>query len=123
MKIIYLPSDPNGRKASLDDFFAGSHDVDELRSYAASEVIVPIQREIVNNIPYRETPKGIIWNKPTRDGELLTAMTNFTARITAEVIEDDGAEQNRYFEIEAFCLGRHYNFAVASATFASLNWV
>ncbi len=44
---------------------------------------------------------GISYVKPTSDGSVAeVALTNFTARIVAEISEDDGAEVVRSFEID-----------------------
>ena len=43
---------------------------------------------------YRETERGIVWEKPTADGDTTPVLlTNFTATITAVTTRDDGAEQ------------------------------
>ncbi len=49
-------------------------------------------------------------------------LTNFTARIVADVAEDDGAELKRYFEIEARCSERHARFNVPAAKFNTMGW-
>ena len=51
--------------------------------------------------PYRETERGLVYLKPTMDGDVPVQLTNFGARIIADVIRDDGQEQSRYFEVEA----------------------
>ncbi len=51
--------------------------------------------------PYGATPDGLVWHKPTRNGTEEVLLTNFTAHITADTVEDDGAERRRRFEIEA----------------------
>jgi len=50
-------------------------------------------------------------------------LTNFTARIVADVIEDDGAETRHHFEIEGRKNGRVARFSVPASSFASMNWV
>ncbi len=58
------------------------------------------------------------WLKPTRDGAVPTPLTNFTARIVADVAEDDGAEVERAFEIEASLNGRSIRGRVPAARFS-----
>jgi len=72
--------------------------------------------------PYLETPDGITWNKPVRDGTLPTRLTNFTARILSDVTEDDGVERRIQFEVEATLRGRPVRFQVPAGNFNSLNW-
>jgi hypothetical protein len=73
--------------------------------------------------PYRMTPNGLMWLKRTREGEIETPLTNFTARIVSDIIEDDGAESRRTFEVEVELNGRYSIFTVPAASFAGMNWV
>src|SRR5216684_4009990 len=50
-------------------------------------------------------------------------LSNFTARITAEIRRDDGIDSTREFEIEARLGGQTHRLVVAAAQFASLKWV
>ena len=52
-----------------------------------------------------------------------TLLTNFTARIMAEVVNDDGSETTRLFEIEAGLGGRRRLFTVPAKEFARMDWV
>ena len=72
--------------------------------------------------PYEATPGGLIWNKDTSGEIVLTPLTTFTAKIVGQVLEDDGAETRRLFEIEAVLRGRTYRFQVPSGQFATMNW-
>ena len=49
-------------------------------------------------------------------------MTNFTAQIVGDVVEDDGAEQWRRFEIEAELSGRRSVFTVPAERFFGMGW-
>jgi len=49
-------------------------------------------------------------------------LTNFNARIVSEVVEDDGAESRRLFEIEASLGNRSFHFSIPAFQFAALNW-
>src|SRR5262249_28770856 len=59
----------------------------------------------------------------TQNGLVAEPLTNFTARIVAQVVEDDGVERSLRFEIEAQRGERTYCFSVPAASFASLSWV
>lgn len=49
-------------------------------------------------------------------------MTNFTATIVADVLEDDGVEQKRLFEIEASLNGRTRRFLLPTPEFVAMRW-
>jgi hypothetical protein len=72
--------------------------------------------------PYRETSHGLIWDRPTRNGVEPTALTNVTARIAADIIEDDGAEEHRLVEIEARLDEVVKTFVMPISHFAGMNW-
>ena len=71
---------------------------------------------------YRQTELGIDWLRRTKDGDVWVPLTNFTARIVADITLDDDVETTKTFEIEAILLGRVTRFAIPSHQFASLNW-
>lgn len=72
--------------------------------------------------PYEETSAGLVWHKPTQSGTVRTLLTNFPARIVADVAEDDGAEVRRQFEMSATLDGRPHRFAVPAERFAAMHW-
>ena len=78
--------------------------------------------EAEEKVTYRETERGLVWNKPTKDGSIQMPLTNFTARIVADIAADDGAEVQREYRIEARRGERHIQFNVPIATFDTLNW-
>ena len=63
-----------------------------------------------------------MWRKTTRDGSVETPLTNFSARIVADLLEDDGVEARRVFEVEATLEGRTQRFRVPAERFAGMNW-
>jgi hypothetical protein len=71
---------------------------------------------------YRETESGIEWFRKTDEAEVWLPLTNFRARITADVTVDDDVERTKIVEIEATLRGRSHRFAVPAADFAALNW-
>lgn len=125
VRAIYLPPGEGGAKQGVDEFLAAGNEVDELLSLATTELREPPQDEdedLTANVPYRATPGGLIWDKPTQNGSVPTPLTNFTARITADVSEDDGAEVRRYFGIEARLGERAVCFDVPAPKFAGMTW-
>ena len=121
MLLVYLPSAAGGHKRGVDDYFAAGHTVDELLEHATPEMKRP-PAEDKPALPYRATPAGLIWDKPTKNGPIPTQLTNFTAKITADVMEDDGAEVQRRFEVEAALEGCQYAFTIPSTQFAGMGW-
>jgi hypothetical protein len=73
--------------------------------------------------PYHSTPAGLVWRRQTASGLVNTPLTNFSAFIAAEVLEDDGAEVRRRFEVEARLNGARRRFMVGAEAFASMGWV
>jgi hypothetical protein len=119
--MIYLPAGEGGKKQGVDDYLAAEHSVDELLALSTRELREP-PREDRPRIPYRATESGLAWERPTQDGSVMTPLTNFTAKITRDVAEDDGAEVRRCFEIEAILNGRREVFSVPSSRFAGMGW-
>ena len=72
--------------------------------------------------PYEATPGGLLWNQETAEGIIQVPLSTFTALITGQVVEDDGAEMRRLLEIEAKQRQRTYHFQVASTQFTTMNW-
>jgi hypothetical protein len=125
VRVIYLPSGEGGSKQGVDDFLAAGNSVDDLLSLATTELKKPPPDEnedLTANVPYRATPGGLVWDRPTQNGSVPTPLTNFTARITADISEDDGAEVRRYFGIEANLGGRTTSFNVPAPRFAGMGW-
>jgi hypothetical protein len=63
-----------------------------------------------------------VWTRPTKDGSVETRLTNFVARITSDVVEDDGVEVRRRFEVEARLNGWCRRFTIPAETFPSMGW-
>jgi hypothetical protein len=76
----------------------------------------------VGPYPYEATPGGILWNKETAEGIIPTPLSTFTATITGQVVEDDGAETRRLLEIEATLRQRTYRFQVPAGRFTAMAW-
>jgi len=121
---IYLPPGADGNKQGVDDFLVAGNSVDDLIALATTELREPPRGEedAAPYVPYRETPHGLVWERPTREGPILTPLTNFNARIVSDVVEDDGAEQWRRFEIEAELNGRRSGFTVQAERFFGMGW-
>ena len=115
---LYLKNPKRFRK-SWDDAISNS------KPWASIEKEMDEKLHSVPNngaLPYVSTPAGIIWHKPVRDGEEEVRLTNFTARIIADIAEDDGVESKHSLEIEAKCNGRARTFGVPASGFTAMNW-
>lgn len=121
---IYLPPSEDARKTGLDDYLAAGHTVADLLALATSELRNPelADTDKHSDLPYKETEYGLVWLQTTRDGVVEKPLTNYTARIVAETIEDDGVETSLCFDIEAKCNGREYRFQVGASAFVAMNW-
>jgi hypothetical protein len=122
--LIYLPPGEGASKQGVDDYLASGCTIDDLLALATRELRDPLRDEEEGEHPlhYRATASGLVWDKPTQNGPVPTPLTNFTARITADVAEDDGAEVKRSFEIEATLNGRARRFNVPAAKFSGMGW-
>jgi hypothetical protein len=123
---VYLPGGPNGEKVGLDDFFAAGHTRDEVLALAEEELRPPPEEEEREGEhragPYRATPKGIIWSKPTQAGPVAVPLTNFVAKIVGDVAEDDGAEVRRLLEVRAALGTKVRDARLTPERFAAMGW-
>jgi hypothetical protein len=72
---------------------------------------------------YREHAGCIQMRRESKEGVVSwVTLTNFTARIVADITLDDDVETTKTFEIEATLCGRVTRFTIPSHQFASLNW-
>ena len=118
----------DGKRAKgIDDALVAGVPVEVLVRSAAHEGPTPEMNgqpspPTADGCCYRADRDGIVWLRPTRDGVLEQRLTNFVARITADVVEDDGVESHRHFEIEARLNGWRRQLSVPSDGFASMGW-
>ena len=120
--LIYLPVDPSGKKTGVDDYLVAGHTMDELLALATPTLRSLPKDATEHDQPYRATESGLWWHKPTQNGAVDVPLTNFTARITGNVAEDDGAEVRRRFDIEATLHGRSHLVSVPASQFADMRW-
>jgi hypothetical protein len=123
VQVVYLPPGVGGTKVGLDDYFVAGHSLQELMALATPELLAPpLEQEEDAGTPYQETAHGLVWLRPTKNGEVPTPLTNFSARIVGDVLEDDGAEVRRRFEIEAQLHGQTVRFTIPVADFPGMQW-
>lgn len=119
---IYLPSGAHAEKVGIDDYFAAGHTLDDVMALATPDLRSLHRDDRADDATYAATPAGLVWHKPTTNGPIPTPLTNFTAAIRGDIVEDDGAERRRMFEIEAALHGRPSTFQVPATQFAAMNW-
>jgi hypothetical protein len=73
-------------------------------------------------IPYLRAKDGLYRIKRSETGDTLTPLTNFDARVVADVLRDDGAERQNSLEMEARIGESIQRFTIPASSFASLNW-
>ena len=71
---------------------------------------------------YQATERGMVWNRRTADGISPVLLSNFTARITQDTVEEDGAETRRRFTIEATLHGQTTTFDCTASEFSGMEW-
>lgn len=71
---------------------------------------------------YEERNGKLFWLRPSRDGTTAVQLANFTARIVADIVTDDGADRRRAWEIEARLGDRVARGTVPIERFANLGW-
>jgi hypothetical protein len=120
VRIVRLPAGPGGVKTGLDDYLEAGRSVDDLLALATTEVRAPDEAAL--GLPYRATPAGLVWDKPTANGTVAVPLTNFTARIVAQLVEDDGVDQRRIFDIEGYVGDRERRFQLTALEFTTMNW-
>ena len=120
-QVVLLPAEGD-KKTGLDDYLL-THTADELRALADGNNLNGGEAaEGVLVSPYRATDRGLQWRKVTRDGTVWILLTNFQAKITSDIVRDDGAERIREFEIEATMQSRSSHFVIPARQFDSMSW-
>jgi Domain of unknown function (DUF3854) len=120
VRVVELPQD-GGDKVGVDDYLVA-------HGRCAFATLIAQAREQpatagVQAPRYQRTNAGLVWVRPTGDGDTPVLLTNFTAEIVGDIVEHDGVEATRHFELSAAVGGRHQRFRVAANDFPSLAWV
>ncbi len=120
--VLRLPAGSGGVKTGLDDYFAAGYTVDDLLCLETEQIAFGQAGGDDADLPYRSDSGGLLHLRPGSDGPTEVRLTNFDARIVADIIEDDGVEQQRLFEIEATLRGRSRTIRVPNRTFTAMGW-
>ncbi len=121
--VIYLPSEEGGVKVGLDDYLAKGHACDDLLALATSELRQPNDASSRSQ-KYEVTEDGrTIYNKPEREGGASPVeLANFSGRIVAEVVVNDGVETTAFLEILCAVGGCDRTVRVPVGAFPSMVW-
>jgi hypothetical protein len=78
--------------------------------------------EVVPPPQFETKPDGMY--RVSCQGELLSRrqLSNYAAKVTTNIILDDGVEISREFEIQAMLIGRSFQFTLPSSEFARMDW-
>lgn len=71
---------------------------------------------------YEVTSQGFVWHKKTNDETHRVKLTNWTAQIVGDIVEDNGVETHRTFEIEAQLNGAVSRFTLSASEFEAMRW-
>jgi hypothetical protein len=72
---------------------------------------------------YFEHEGWLWWNRQARDGQVRQHLANFTARIVAQTIEDNGADVKKTLALKATFNKQTYQFALEGKAFTQMDWV
>lgn len=115
--IIQLSPGSGGQKTGLDDFFARGGSVEDL--FRSATTRIPESPSAT----YEATARGLVRIKLGPEGAVKIPLTNFQARILANVIEDDGTDQpRRAFEVEAALNGHPQLIRLSPSDFTAMTW-
>ena len=118
---IYLPEGPDGAKTGVDDYLTNKT-LQDLNALATPVLRPGPNGDAEAEKVYEETAGGLVWNRPTNNGVIRTPLTNFAARIVADISADDGVEAQREYLIEGRRGERHSRFTVPFPAFDALGW-
>lgn len=74
------------------------------------------------NHPYVFTDDGMFMERLTDEGSEYIRLTNWAAKVVKEILQDDGVEQHRLFELEARMGGEVFRFRLTPLEFAEMKW-
>jgi hypothetical protein len=113
----------NGLADDLDLISIAFEDHLGEREEAAAEDDRENNEPALQGSPYRIRGGGFVRLKQTLEGEIPQRLTNFTARITEEIIKDDGAEERRLYRISGEAGDRQLpEVEVSAGQFGSMSW-
>ena len=89
-------------RSRLKQLLGGALDLNELKT-AVGQARRLLSRSAIghsNDSPYEVRDGSMVYIRQTTDGPAVVPLSNFAARIVAEMIHDDGVERKTFFEID-----------------------
>ncbi len=109
------------RVATAQQFSEGIQEIKTLRDKHSPRPIAT-NKPASNVGMYEARDEGFYQWRSTMNGLTDVHLTNFTAQIISDVVEDDGQDIKRFFELEARQAKRKAQFLVAADEFGSMKW-
>jgi hypothetical protein len=122
VRYVYLPHGEDDTKVGLDDYFAGGATVEDLLGCTEHDLrpMAPQQSDGGFVANYEDRPDGIIWHGSPKGPVQLT---NFSAKVSADIVVRDGIDESRELEISAVVAGEPIKVRVGAEEFTAMNWV
>lgn len=121
-----LPPDAENKRQNLDDYLAQGYSFDDLVALSTSDTSALSAHQFDVDPPtrYFRTSQGLAMEVFDKQGNpSLTPITNFDARINAELTVTDGVESHIELEIIATVEGVERFATMKAEEFANLDWV
>jgi len=128
VRVVRLPSGPKGQKVGVDDFLAQGHTLQDVINLAQKELEPVKELERVFESVLKDVRHNRMYAQITdREGNPVSAfpLTNFFAKVTHEVVRDDGVTQSRFFKVFGLCEDGSIlpQRDVPAESFDSLSWI
>lgn len=94
-----IPPGSGGEKVGVDDYLAQGHTLDDIIGLEAFEDDIPLTLRERTNEMYCIEDGRLCWVKRSSDGQIVTPLCNFTARITEIITRDNGLDISKAFNI------------------------
>lgn len=121
VRVLQLPPGPDGEKVGVDDYFMQGHTIDDL---IACEQITPTVmyslKERSNNL-YTINEGCLCAIKD----DIPNPLCNFSAKITEDILKDDGKTQVRWYKVSGINLKNQTlaSIEIQAKDYKSLNWI
>lgn len=126
VKYVYLPCGADGSKVGLDDYLAAGKTVADLLKLASTEVPAKgassSEPDMVKT-DYAAFEQGLARVEYDEGGgRIYVQLTNFTAAIRTNVIEDDGISTTATYQIDVSKAGSTRTVRVPASEFSTMSW-
>jgi hypothetical protein len=126
IRVIKLPSGPDGQKVGADDYIIQGHTLNDLIGLETQESVKPSQtlRERSNNQYAYENGYPCYVKHLSGGGTENVVLSNFSAKIIEDILEDNGLEMERYLKIIGTCVnGKIFpTIVIKESEFDGMKW-